>query len=72
MRKNDLRGKIEGMLEKGLITPGQRDILHEHRFLGNEALHQLDTPNSQELNLAIDIIEHTLEHLYEIRDKPPS
>jgi hypothetical protein len=68
-RETNLRGKIEGMAEKGLITRGQRDVLHEHRFLGNEALHELDTPHRDELRLAIEIIEHTLDHVYEIQPK---
>jgi hypothetical protein len=67
VRRKDLRAKIEGMLEKGLITKEHRKTLHEHRFLGNEALHELQTPESAELSIAISIVEHTLEHLYEMR-----
>jgi len=65
-RRHDLRGRIAGMAEKGLITPSHRDILHEHRFLGNEALHEMDIPHANELKLAIEILEHTLDHVYEI------
>jgi hypothetical protein len=45
------------------------NVLHEHRYLGNEALHDLRQPSADELGLAIEIIEHTLEALYEIPDK---
>jgi hypothetical protein len=45
------------------------DILHELRFLGNEAVHQLDRPSTKELTLAIDIIHHILDALYEIPKK---
>ena len=61
-----LQGKIEGLCEKGLLTRKHTDTLHECRFLGNKALHQLDIPSKEELKLAIEIIEHTIEIIYEI------
>ena len=57
------------MYEKGILTKRNADILHEHRFLGNEALHELTQPSKDELALAIQIIEHILEHIYELLDK---
>ncbi len=69
VRQKNLRAKIEGMFEKGLITKEHRRTLHEHRFLGNEALHELAPPERAELAIAVSIIEHTLEHLYEIQDQ---
>jgi hypothetical protein len=68
-RTKDLIGKISGLHEKGLVTKNHAEILHEHRFLGNEALHTLDTPTKKELKIAIEIIEHTLDNLYEINQK---
>lgn len=65
-RRKDLRAKIEGMLERGIITKSHRDILHQHRYLGNEAVHELECPASDELGIAIKIVEHTLEHIYEL------
>lgn len=65
-RKKDLRAKIEGMLERSIITKSHRDILHQHRYLGNEAVHELECPDSDELSMAIKIVEHTLEHIYEL------
>lgn len=69
VRKDNLEGKISGLYEKGILTQGSADILHGHRFLGNEAVHELAQPSSDELQLAIEIIEHTLEQLYEIPEK---
>ncbi|MCZ8354700.1 MAG: DUF4145 domain-containing protein [Cyclobacteriaceae bacterium] len=69
VRSKDLMGKINGLHEKGLITKKQSEILHEHRYLGNDALHSLDTPSKNSLNIAIEIVEHTLDALYEIGDK---
>lgn len=67
--KKDLRGKIEGLLQKGLITKQESKALHQLRFLGNEALHELEPPHRKNLKTAIDIIEHLLESLYEIGEK---
>jgi hypothetical protein len=69
VRSNDLIGKINGLHEKGLIIKNQTEILHEHRYLGNDALHSLDIPSKKSLRIAIEIIEHILDSLYEISDK---
>ena len=68
-RVKTLEGKISGLYEKGVLTKQSSETLHQHRFLGNDALHQLEFPSKAELKLAIEIIEHTLEQLYEIPEK---
>lgn len=68
-RKSNLQGKISGLAEKGILTKSNAEILHEHRFLGNEALHELSQPYYDELRLAIEIVEHILENIYEIPSK---
>lgn len=65
-REDNLEGKINGLNEKGLLTKSSSDTLHEHRYLGNEALHDLARPSASELGLAISIIEQTLEQIYEV------
>jgi len=65
-RRDNLQGKILGLHEQGILTESNADVLHEHRFLGNDAVHELSRPPSNELLLAIQILEHTLETLYEI------
>lgn len=65
----DLMGKIHGLAEKGYLTTTQAEFLHELRFLGNAAVHELAIPEIHELRMAIDIIEHVLENLYEIHQK---
>ncbi|CAH8239910.1 hypothetical protein VAEU17_810001 [Vibrio aestuarianus] len=32
--------------------------------MGNKAVHELDMPSLDELKIAIDIVEHTLENIY--------
>lgn len=61
-----LDGKINGLQERGLITKSQQCALHELRFLGNKALHDLDIPSKNELEIAFEIIEHLLLEIYEL------
>lgn len=68
-RKDNLEGKISGLCEKGILTKKSADILHEHRYMGNNAVHELSRPPEEDLRLAIEIIEHMLESLYEIPEK---
>jgi len=69
VRSKKLDGKIAGLHEKGILTKASADILHEYRFLGNEAMHELHLPTKEVLGLAMDIIEHMLNDLYDIPDK---
>lgn len=64
-----LKTKIEKLYEDGILTKKNADILHEHRFLGNTAVHELLPPTKEELILALEIIEHIFENLYEIPEK---
>ena len=65
-RFKNLQGKISGLAEKGVLTNDNAEILHELRFLGNKALHELATPQPEELQLGIKIIEHIIENIYEL------
>ncbi len=65
----NLEGKIAGLHERGILTKKNSDILHKHRVLGNEAVHALALSSKEELELAIQIVEHVLEDLYVIPQK---
>jgi hypothetical protein len=65
-RESNLQGRINGLYEKGRLTKESAAILHEHRFLGNKAIHELSPPSIQELSLALEIVEHVFDDLYEI------
>jgi hypothetical protein len=69
IRRDDLAGRISGLSEKGLLTAASAQTLHEHRYMGNHAVHELDRPSADELRLAIEIVEHVLEQLYEMPEK---
>jgi hypothetical protein len=68
-RKTNLQGKINGLHQSGKLTEQNAEILHEHRFLGNEAVHELSAPSKEDLNLAIEIVENVFDTLYEIPNK---
>lgn len=67
--RKDLQAKIEGLHAKGLLTMDNANILHEHRFLGNKAIHELEQPTAEELKIAIEIIESTLYNIYDFPSK---
>jgi hypothetical protein len=69
VRRDNLEGRISGLQEKGLLTQSSAQTLHEHRYLGNSAVHELARPSADELKLAIEIVEHVLEQLYELPEK---
>lgn len=69
VRRDNLEGRIAGLQEKGLLTQPSAQTLHEHRYLGNSAVHELARPAADELKLAIEIVEHVLEQLYELPEK---
>lgn len=69
IRSRDLAGKINGLEGKGIITKKQAIIIHEQRYLGNEAIHRFDAPSKKVLITAIEIIENILDSLYEINEK---
>jgi Domain of unknown function (DUF4145) len=58
----NLEDKIEGMkasLPESIVTN-----LHEFRFMGNRAVHELEHPKGYELGLALDVIEDMLNFYY--------
>ncbi|GHU77944.1 hypothetical protein FACS189462_1170 [Spirochaetia bacterium] len=61
--------KIETMCIKGIITSAQKDALHQLQFLGNDALHDLATPKTEEIEAALDIVEHIIDDIYEVPAK---
>jgi len=68
-RFKNLEAKISGLHEKGFLTENSAGVLHEHRFMGNDAVHELAQPSRDELALAIEIIEHTFDEIFEIPAK---
>jgi hypothetical protein len=64
-RKDNLEGRVNGLEETGYISRQQAETLHQIRFLGNDAAHELDQPSTRNVSMALDIVEHLLEQVYE-------
>lgn len=56
--------KITGLVNIGLISVKEAEILHDLRFMGNEAAHKVKAHTQLELNLAFDVVEHLLKTVY--------
>jgi hypothetical protein len=56
----NLAEKIESIMMMGMITKDEEKILHSIRYLGNEAAHEVKAPTEEELNAAIEVLEHLL------------
>lgn len=67
--KGNLHSKIDELHKKGILTTQHSEILHKHRCIGNSAIHELAIPSNEELSLAIEILEHTLENIYDLEFK---
>jgi hypothetical protein len=65
----DLQDKIDALVKKGLLAKPQADLLHEERFIGNAALHELAAPANDDLKIGLDIIESLLTTIYVLPGK---
>lgn len=61
---NNLQQKIDNLATKGYLAKAQADLLHEERFLGNAALHELVPPEPKDLAAGLDIVETLLKTIY--------
>ena len=60
----NLREKIDNMVT--ILPQNIVSNLHSIRFIGNEAAHELSSPSTDELRLAIELCEDLLNFLYEL------
>jgi len=56
--------KIPQLVEIGVITRNEANVLQDLRFMGNEAAHKVKAHTQEELNLAFDVVEHLLKTVY--------
>jgi hypothetical protein len=62
----NLQDKIDALVTTGALSKSQADFLHIHRFLGNEAAHEITPPPLDELAASLDILESLLKTIYEL------
>lgn len=55
---------IDELADMGLLSKRQADFLHNHRFMGNAAAHEIVSPKPQHLVAALDIAETLLKTIY--------
>lgn len=61
--------KIGDLKEQSILTREGEETLHKLRVLGNDAAHEVKSHNTNQLSLAIQIIDHMLEGTYIIPHK---
>jgi hypothetical protein len=66
VRGPNLKEKIDALAQNGKLTAEAASYLHQHRYLGNEAVHDMAAPPKEEFEIALEILEHLLSSLYEI------
>ena len=64
IKGKNLQIKIENLLKEKLITKKECDRLHSIRFLGNDSIHEMLSPEPNKLYVVLTIIEHLLNNLY--------
>lgn len=64
IRKDNLEERINLLHKKGHLTISESKRLHSIRFLGNDALHEIEKPKKEHLYLLLDIINHLLINLF--------
>ena len=63
-KSKNLYGKIDELVENGILTKKSGEILHGIREIGNSSTHELKPTNINNLKIAFDIIENLLLMLY--------
>ena len=64
IKSKDLEEGIEELAVVGLLSLKQAEFLHNHRFMGNVADHEIVAPEPQHLVAALDIAETLLKTIY--------
>ncbi|WP_405604196.1 DUF4145 domain-containing protein [Polaribacter sp. Asnod1-A03] len=64
----NLAERIDGLSKNGHLTIAESKRLHSIRFLGNDALHEIEIPKKAHLYLLLEIVNHLLSNLF-VNDK---
>lgn len=59
-----LQKKIDKLHEGSHITENERDYLHDLRFMGNDAAHEIKAHDMDDLLAALEIAEHLIKRIY--------
>jgi hypothetical protein len=61
---SNLAQRIDGLVTLNLLAQGGATILHKLRVLGNNAAHEVKAHTTEELSLAMDVVDHLLATVY--------
>lgn len=61
---NDLKHRIDDLVQKGFLSKNGSEILHHVRALGNDAAHEVKPHDEHTLGMAMDVVENLLESVY--------
>jgi hypothetical protein len=62
--QGSLQNKIDELATRNLLTTSQAELLHEERYIGNAALHEMSTPSSQDIEDGLTIVEGLINTIY--------
>jgi hypothetical protein len=62
--QGNLQNKIDELANQNLLTTSQAELLHEERYIGNAALHEMATPSSQDIDDGLTIVEGLINTIY--------
>ena len=65
----NLEKKIDSLVQKQLLTSSQAELLHEERYIGNAALHELTTPSTVDIEDGLQIVEGLINTIYILPEK---
>lgn len=69
MKNGNLEKKIDELAKRNMLTTTQAELLHQERFLGNYALHEMETPSLQDLEDGIGIVEGLMNTIFILPSK---
>jgi len=64
IKGRNLEIQINNLAKEGLITKKECERLHSIRFLGNDSIHEMKVPETKQLKVVINIVEHLLKNIY--------
>jgi hypothetical protein len=60
----NLQDRIDQLAASGLLAKTQADLLHEERYIGNTALHEIEAPGRSDIEDGLQIVESLLNTIY--------
>jgi len=65
----NLQRRIDQLFKAGHVSNGDKKRLHAIRFLGNDAAHEIKQPKSEDIRIALEVVEHLLNTVYILENR---